>query len=230
MRRPGLAFLAILAAWPTAIAAQSHARKKLYERGGIAKKVWGPKDKVSRLVSLKIVTSKSGGRLIDQLGICDITTPSVYCQSFDIEVGERVFNLEDRVPGLAWYKHVLKIFPEGGELRINFGRPGHEDQVSITVSRLYRLRVEQALDEGDPLTLGSRRFLSLPQGLGGSALLFFRSDSDPKNQYDWGPELMAELKSTSALAPLGRVDGDYYYLKYDTDRGWHPVVGAEQAD
>lgn len=223
-----------------AVQAQGFDFDSLYVRGAVAMDIWGPKDKVSRRMSAKLYTVRQDARLVEKLGIYDITYQSdVFGQKFSIGSAlSQTAPLDDRKPGYPPY--VLNIsFTLNGNTRITFGRPGNEDQLATSVRRLFVKRAEQALDEGSKFRIGGNDFLALGQGGAISNILFFPSDLasklDSSDVYDMAPVLAAELMTRgpdgrqqrlSGKRPLGYVSGQFYYLVFDESSGsWRAEPG-----
>lgn len=150
------------------------------------------------------------------------------------------FALDDRQPGMRRYVLRLYYTTEEDGTWIEFGRPGHEDQMRIKLRQLFALRARQALDEGDAVDIEGRRFLVLGQAGPGptGSLLFFPGDLEERmgarDNYEMAPSLMAEtvravpnggIQRIEGKLPLGWVAGRFYYLIYDEALGyWVPVL------
>ena len=90
----------------------------LYKRGGLVALVWGPRDPVSRRISLKLRTAKDANQNVyEKLAVCDVSYQSdTFCQTF--QVGgtlDSTAPLDDRQPGFPDY--TLRISPSSNDGR-----------------------------------------------------------------------------------------------------------------
>ena len=216
--------------------------ENLYLRGAEVMEVYGPKDRYSRVISLKLHTVKDMASFNEMLRIYDVTDvtmgkpdPDIFSQEFATwNPLDTTFQLDDRVPGKKEY--VLRIsFPDHPDADISFGRPGNESQLRTTLRRLLHLRAKQVLDEGKMVEINNRAFFSYPQCGGGiCSLMYFPEDlADRLNDEHieaLSPRLLADLSDRngrySGPQPLGWVEDKYYYLVYDQENGyWVPTAG-----
>jgi len=225
--------------------AKGFAFESLYVGGAkVERHVFKEGDPVSRAVSIKIYTVKEGGRLVNKIGIFDITNKGdIFGRKFDIltKPGVDTFVLDDRVPGMP--KYALKFVPQaGGDTKVCFGREGNDEQVKTSLSELFGVRARQALDEGGSLEIGGKSFQVLGQGGAKGSLLFFPGDLRERmaDGADLTPELAAEVNQRSSdgrnvLLPgkrdLGCVDAKPYHVEFNKELGiWEVKEGGGDPD
>lgn len=218
-----------------ALVAQSAGAQRVdptvYADGGIRRQVYGPKDKTSRVISMKLYCDKdASGHVYSKLGIFDVTDPyDSYGQYFSLaEFSYRdgkTFELDDRTPGHRNY--TLSISPGAG-VPIRFGRPGNEDQISTTRDKLLMIRARHAIDTGLRVTIGSKEFLVISQQGTLPSFVFFKGDlAERLNNGDSGAayELFCVKTMTRTSGggwerargplPIGEVDGLLYELAWN---------------
>ncbi|MFA6319029.1 MAG: hypothetical protein WC943_16585 [Elusimicrobiota bacterium] len=214
--------------------------ESLYERGAEVMQMWGPGDKASRIISLKMHTSKVPGNASDEvfetIAACDITYPaSTLCKSFAFRgtgALDTVFQFDDR-PG--YKKYVLRTsFTVDGDVLVTLGRPGNEEQLSTSVRRMLGMRARQASSEGMRVWINGSEFLILGQGDPAQGFLFFPGDLGDRlnsmDKYAMAPVLMAEGQIEAPMggpsvregrASLGWIGSRSYGLVYDSgQRAW----------
>lgn len=153
-----------------------------YVEGGIRRNIYGPKDKTSRAISMRLYCDlDSNGNVYNKLGIFDVTEPdNIYGQYFSLVEFFREghsFILDDRTPGHRRY--VLTISPAAG-VPITFGRPGSDDQISTTKDKLLAVRARHAIDNGTRVSLGSREFIVIQQLGTLPGFIFFKGDLEQR--------------------------------------------------
>lgn len=173
--------LALLAQSPAA--AQND--MNVYVDGGIQRDIYGPSDKTSRRISLRLYCDKDAdGNVYNKLGIFDVTdSRDIYGQYFSL-AGEfqhrngTTFMLDDRTPGHRLY--TLAITPTGPNTNIKFGRPGNADQITTTKDKLLAVRARHAFENGTRAYLGSREFIVIKQLGTLPGLVFFHGDLEQR--------------------------------------------------
>lgn len=213
-------------------AAAANAESNDYIDGGIQRRIYGPSDEGGRVISMKLYCdTDESGSTYDMLGIFDVTEPhNIYGQnislgSFDYSAGKLRFALDDRTPGHRNY--VLAISPRGDSL-VTFGRPGNEDQISTSLTKLLRLRAQYAIDQGFRVTIGSEDFLIIPQRGSLTGFVFFKGDlaqrlANGDIDAAYGKFCVKTERRTEAgrwvrergPLPIGNVDGVFYEMAYD---------------
>ncbi|MCX5795687.1 MAG: hypothetical protein NTY77_09360 [Elusimicrobia bacterium] len=204
----------------------------------VAEFVYQDGDKVSRAISIKMYTVKENGALVNKIGVFDITNSAdTFGQKFSISAGanKTTFALDDRVAGKP--KYTLEFTPSGGDTLITFGREDNAKQMQTSVSQLFTLRAQQAIDEGNVTKVGDKSYYVLGQGGAKGSLLFFPSDLKDSlaSGGNLSPEMAAEVNqrgpdggNQSIPYKVGRdlgtaADGKPYHLEFNRDNGYWEV-------
>ncbi|MFA6004222.1 MAG: hypothetical protein WC881_09150, partial [Elusimicrobiota bacterium] len=205
----------------------------LYEKGGKVMWVKGKRDGFERRIAIKLITAKDGDRLVDKIGIFDITNRGdILYREFAISTqqSEIKFPLDDRKPGMPEY--TLQFEPQpGGNTKLSFGRKGgNVEPMETSLWQLRQLRTEQVLDAGNVTEIGGKQFLVMGQGGTRGSMLFYPMDL--KAKFDKGDStkasFMADVNERSSEGvnetllgknPIGYVNGKHYNLVYNQELG-----------
>lgn len=146
-----------------------------FRQGAIVRKVEAASgDDGYRLISFGLYSYMDGGSIYHRIGIYDITDPAdIYGVTFGLCDGpdRRMIELQ---PGGRPY---VLTNVGCGQTTLQFGRPGREDQISTTRDELFAKRARFAVDKGQPISLGSSRFLVVYQlGADLRGFVFFPAD------------------------------------------------------
>lgn len=217
--------------------AQGFSWESLYERGGVVMDLSVPGESVKRRISMKIYTGvDEKGALVDKIGIFDITYPNEsFGRRFDLgQGGEKTEILDTRNPQSP--KYTLKMEPTAtGDMQIVFGREGLKGPaIKTSLNKLYRLRAQQAVDEGGKITIGKSDFIVLGQGGANGALLFFPADIQERlsKGENVKPQLAALVNQRSSdgrnvpigeKAALGFIDDKGYHLAFNGKKQYWEV-------
>ena len=186
-------------------------------------------DDFSRDMSLRIVTVKDeNGRLIDKIGVADITKPSdAFGLNFDIKNGETDVVLRKGGPA---YKMVIES--KGDDRVITFKRPGQTNGVGqVTINQLYCLRAAQVLKEPAVVVVNGEKLYVSGQGDHFGALCFWSEkelrgpNSKPRfvvriNERVEGQDVILSPETGRNLGVIGKTK---YIVKYDPDKAFWDI-------
>lgn len=183
---------------------------EMYEEGAVVGNIVVGRDGAYRRVSIKAMTRRElpSGRMIDELGICDISDPgsagtpgNIVCQRFPLrQTGESTFALDDRVQGNLKYKLSMKFV--GGKKVVEFGTPDGRSKISTSVEELNERREAQVRNSRVVRRIGDQHFKIIPQGGEFGTLLYYPSDAN--GRLTGGATTPALMAQVSELGPDGR--------------------------
>ncbi|MFH1724004.1 MAG: hypothetical protein ABII00_05205 [Elusimicrobiota bacterium] len=184
----------------------------------------------------------------DQVGLYDISKKTdIYGRRFDLNnFDEQKFSLK-----AGGFTYTLKLVPGENDTRIEFSREGEKIIFGVdgqdrlpSVNELYQIRAKKALESGNEVEMGGKRYKVTGEASTTGKLLFWDKEKLEKasraikgggpglDARDWRPEMAAEVNEMRDARPvnlegpryMGKVGDDWYALKWNAADGvFEPV-------